>query len=66
MLIIDRFEDEWAILELERKIFKIPRLLLPAAAREGDVLQMDVSIDKASTGKLKREAESLADSLFEE
>ncbi|GBF35239.1 hypothetical protein DCCM_4362 [Desulfocucumis palustris] len=66
MLIIDRFEGEWAVIELGRKVFKIPRLLLPPEAGEGDVVNLEVSLDRESTEKLKRETEKLADSLFEE
>ncbi len=66
MLIIDRFEGEWAVIELGRKTFKIPRLLLPGESKEGDVVNIDVSIDKETTEKLKRETENLADNLFED
>ena len=50
--IIDRFEDDWAVIEtLEEPIvhFNIPINLLPQNAKEGDVLNLDISIDKETT-----------------
>ena len=50
--IIDRFEDDWAVIEpLEEPIvhFNIPINLLPQNAKEGDVLIIDITIDKERT-----------------
>ena len=66
MLVIDRFEGDWAVMELGRKVFNIPRLLLPAEAREGDVINIDSSIDREATEQLQNSTRKLADSLFEE
>jgi hypothetical protein len=66
MLIVDRFEGEWAVIELGQKVFNIPRLLLPAEAREGDVINIHLSIDKEATQQLQNHTRKLADSLFEE
>ncbi|KJS16652.1 MAG: hypothetical protein VR69_08290 [Peptococcaceae bacterium BRH_c4b] len=66
MLVIDRFEGDWAVMELGRKVFNIPRLLLPAEAKEGDVINIDTSIDREATGRLQKSTGKLADSLFEE
>ena len=54
MFIIDRFENDWVILEFERKTFRLPRQPLPPEAMEGDVLKIAVSIDAGATAKLKR------------
>ncbi len=50
MVIIDRFEGESAVLEFQGKIFSFPRALLPAIAREGDVLK--ISADVVSVKRL--------------
>ena len=44
---IDRFEGDFAIVELEDKTFSnIPRIAIPLEAKEGSVI--DVTIDVAS------------------
>lgn len=41
MLIIDRFEGDFAVVEYkEGRTFNLPRSLLPPGAKEGDVLQL--------------------------
>jgi hypothetical protein len=44
MFIIDRFEDDWVILEFGRKTFSLPRQLVPPEAMEGDVLKIMVNM----------------------
>ncbi|MGI6357917.1 MAG: DUF3006 domain-containing protein [Bacillota bacterium] len=39
MLIIDRFEGEFAVCERDGEMINIPRHLIPGGAQEGDVLQ---------------------------
>lgn len=66
MLIIDRFEGEYALIEMNRKIFHIPKVLLFKGAKPGDVINIQISIDKEATTNLKKKARSLADELFDE
>ncbi len=66
MFIIDRFENDWVILEFERKTFRLPRQLVPPEAMEGDVLKIAVSIDCGATAKLKENVRTLAERLFKE
>lgn len=50
---IDRFEGEFAIVELEnRKMVDFPRILLPVEAKEGDIII--VSVDGFETEKRKK------------
>ncbi|MCT8337363.1 DUF3006 domain-containing protein [Methanoculleus sp. Afa-1] len=49
---LDRFEEGLAVLlvrEEERVRFTLPRSLLPAGAREGDILEVAVRRDVAAT-----------------
>lgn len=63
-LIIDRFEGENIILELEiGKFVNIPKILLPDA-KEGDVV--DIEIDKNETNKRKQEIQNLMNNVFED
>jgi len=65
MLIIDRFEEEWAVIEHDgRGTFNLPRSLLPEEAREGDVLCLELRIDKQATEQRRREIEELTRELF--
>lgn len=66
MLIIDRFEGEYALIEMNRKIFHIPKVLLPKGAKEGDSIKVQITVDKEATEKQKQAIGKLADSLFED
>ncbi len=59
--IIDRFEGDYAVVELGAKQFvNLPRALVPADAKEGDTLE----IKKIETDR-KEKIENLMNSLFE-
>ncbi|NPV54124.1 MAG: DUF3006 domain-containing protein [Firmicutes bacterium] len=56
--ILDRVEGDIAILanwDDERERFEMPARLLPPGAREGDVVNVDLTIDTEAT-RLRREA----------
>lgn len=63
MLVIDRFEGEYVLIEYNRRIFHMPKVLLPKGAREGDVIKIDITVDKEETEKRKQSAEELMDKL---
>lgn len=65
MLIIDRFEGEMAVIEYDRGTFDIPRNLLPAEAKEGDVLELSISIDKKATEERKKKIGELLSEVFD-
>ncbi len=61
---IDRFEDDFAVVELENGgMANVPRMVLPAEAKEGDVVCVDVDAD--GTAQKKREIEGRLDRLFQ-
>lgn len=66
---IDRFEEEFAVVELEnRKMKNIKRSLIPKDAKEGDVLNIEedsITIDYEETEKRKKEIEEMTKDLFE-
>ena len=64
MLIIDRFEGEWVVIEDDCQSFRIPRKLLPAEAGEGDALDFRIKVDNSSTVERQKKITRLADSLF--
>lgn len=66
MLVIDRFEGDWAVIEYQRKTFNLPRGLIPPEAVEGDVITVSVAVDPGATAGLKKEIKALADRLFKE
>ena len=64
-LIIDRLEGEFAVVELENKATaNLPACLLPAGAKEGDVLRIE--IDHEQTNSRKKQIEKLMGSLWED
>lgn len=65
MFVIDRFEGQWAVIEYGRETFNLPRKMLPTDAREGDVLNINISVDRTETRMREQEITKLADELFE-
>ena len=62
-IVVDRFEGDFGIVELEDMTFvEIPKILLQNA-KEGDVVSID--IDYEETEKRKKEIDSLIDDLFQ-
>ena len=66
MLIISGFEDDWAVIELDRIIFNLPKTLLPQESREGDVISISISVDQKATASRQQQINELAKDLFEE
>jgi hypothetical protein len=64
--IIDRFENNWAVVEYNRKTFNLPRELVPPEALEGDVISIKVSVDPMATARLKKDVAETAGKLFED
>ena len=66
--IIDRFEGEYAVLEIQGDIKTIRRSDISNEAREGDVVVLENNqwiIDRKDTEKLRKEVKELADKLWE-
>ena len=62
-LIIDRFEGNFAIVELaDRSTTNIPKSILPPQAVEGDVIKIEVDSDE--TSKRKATAKKLMEELW--
>ncbi len=67
--IIDRFEGDLAIIEIEDHTIEIPKEKMPKNAQVGDLVLLDgdsIAVDPIGTKKLKKEIEALAEDLFEE
>lgn len=63
--IIDRFEGDYAVVELENKeMIDIPRTILPVGAKEGDII--NISIQETETEKQKKRIQDKFNSLFSE
>jgi len=66
MLIIDRLEADFAVVEYESgKTFNLPRFLLPPEAKEGDIIALTVTVDSSRTKDRRKNIERLMDDLFE-
>ena len=62
--IIDRFEENFAIVEIENQgMVSIPRILIPKEAKEGDVLE--IRIDLEETQERKKRIEDLMEDLWD-
>jgi hydrogenase maturation factor len=66
--IIDRFEGEYAIVEIEGITKLIKRCAISSDSREGDVIMFSQGkwiIDREATEELAREVRKLTDKLWE-
>lgn len=62
-VILDRFEEDFALVELENKeIVNIPRILV-SEAEEGDIIE--IRICKEETRQRQEEIEKIANDIFE-
>ncbi|HHV32522.1 DUF3006 domain-containing protein [Caproiciproducens sp. LBM24188] len=60
---IDRFEGEFAVVELENQQFvNIPRSAIPMEAKEGDIL--NVQVDHEETEKRRKHIQKLMDDVW--
>jgi len=62
MLIIDRFEGDFVVIETSNGFINIPKADIPLSAREGDIL--DLSVNKNDTGARKKRINGMMDDLF--
>lgn len=54
-LFLDRIEGEVAVLLYQGREVKLPRALLPAGAREGEVLSLQLARDPEATQRAQQE-----------
>jgi hypothetical protein len=67
--IIDRFEGEFAVIEVERKTIDVPRKQIAHNAEPGDVVELKDGIwvpDKEETASRKARIEKLASEVWAE
>ena len=64
MLVIDRFEGEYALIEFKRRIFHVPKVLVPKGAKPGDVINLHISVDREATDERKKHIDQLAKGVF--
>lgn len=67
--IIDRFEEEFVVIEIDGKIEDYPRHSIPSEAEVGDVLIIDgdvITIDKDETEKRRKRISKLMVDLWED
>ena len=62
MIILDRVEGDFAVLETNNGMINIPRSDLPAGAKEGDVLKL--VIDASATKVRKKRFDCRMNRLF--
>ena len=64
MIIIDRFENNLAVVEYQGKTYNIPKEWLPTSAKEGDVVILNAAVDVQETAHRKKDAGRKLDDLF--
>lgn len=67
--IIDRFEGDWAVVEIDGETRDFDRKIFPKEAVAGDVVKIEgnqVTLLKGETKKRRKEIEQLMDEVFED
>ena len=64
MLIIDRFEGDFAVVETNDGVIYMPHAELPKGAKEGDCLRL--TVDGDGTAARKKRIEGMVNSLFKD
>ncbi len=62
MMIIDRFEGDYAIIEIDEEFIRIPKKFLPKA-KEGDALK--IIVDEEENRKRNKRIDELMNDLFQ-
>lgn len=66
-VIIDRFEGNFAVVELpDKRTANIDKQLIPSGAKEGTTLSIDIKIDKEATESRHKRISGLMNSLFKD
>lgn len=63
LLIVDRFEGDWAVIEYGTETFDFPKELLPSNTKAGDVLTLTITVDQETTQRRKARIDSLFERL---
>lgn len=66
MLIVDRFEGDWAVIEYEGTTFNFPRSLLPPDVKESDVIIISSSVDQKTTAERRQKGKAMIKGLFDD
>ncbi|KEI95692.1 pyruvate kinase [Clostridium botulinum A2B3 87] len=68
--IIDRFEENFAIIELEdKKMINIDKNIIPKKAKEGDVINIEgdiIILNGKERERLKKEIDELTEDMWKE
>ena len=65
MLIVDRFEGDWAVIEYGGTTFNFPRSLLPLDVKESDVITISISVDQTITNERRQKGEEIMKDFFD-
>lgn len=64
MLIVDRFEGDWAVIEYGGTTFNFPRSLLSPDVKEGDVITISISVDQTITKERRQKGGEMMKGFF--
>lgn len=65
MIIIDRFEGDWVVIEYGGTTFNLPPSLLPPGVKEGDVITISISVNQETTKDRRQKEEEMMRAFFE-
>lgn len=57
MNVIDRFEGDIAVVEIDGRNYDFPKSIFPHDIREGDIFKIQIAIDKEETQAIRKRME---------
>lgn len=64
MVVIDRFEENLVVIEMNMETYILPRALFPSNSEEGDVINISISVDKEETSRILKEMTELRNEIL--
>lgn len=65
MIVVDRLEYDTAVIEVDGKMYNLPRKLMPKEIAEGDLISVDINILKKDTKNRKKVIGDMFDELLD-
>ncbi|SFG28637.1 Protein of unknown function [Desulfotomaculum arcticum] len=64
MMIIEHFEGNWAVVVYNNSTFNLPKELLPKGAREGDAINLLVTLNSETVTEYDEDIDLLSNKYF--
>lgn len=66
MIVVDRIEEDTAVIEIDGKVYNLPKKIMPEEINEGDVISINIKVLKPETKKRKNDIKDMFDELLDD